>query len=73
MHAQTADSVRGKGLLIAMAVLTAIGLAMVFRPKAPSPFTEHGAFGAGHGSVSVMFGASPRAGAPRAGVTPTLR
>ena len=49
------------GLLIAGALLTV----PVFRPRRPSPFTEHGAFGAGHGTESLMFGATARKGAAR--------
>ena len=65
MRAQTVESVGGRGLMLMLGVLTAIMLAMLFRPRPPSPFTEHGGFGAGYGSQSIMFGASPRAGAPR--------
>ena len=65
MRAQTAESVGGRVVLLWLGVLTAIMLAMVFRPRPPSPFTEHGGFGAGYGSQSFMFGANPRAGAPR--------
>jgi hypothetical protein len=69
MHAharpQVIESSWGWGLLLLLAVLAAISTAMLFRPLHPSTFTEHGAFGAGYGSQSLMFGASPRAGAPR--------
>ena len=51
--------------MLVLGVLTAIMLAMLFRPRPPSPFSEHGGFGAGYGSQSLMFGANPRAGAPR--------
>jgi hypothetical protein len=65
MRVETVESVGGRGLLVAFGVLTAILLSMMFRPRPPSPFTEHGGFGAGYGSQSFMFGANPRAGAPR--------
>jgi hypothetical protein len=51
--------------MVAVGVLTAILLSLLIKPRTPSPFTAHGAFGAGHGSQSIMFGANPRAGAPR--------
>ena len=68
MQAQTVEPLRlvgVRGLLILGGVLTAILLSMLIRPRSPSPFTSHGAFGAGYGRQSVMFGANPRAGAPR--------
>jgi hypothetical protein len=52
-------------LLVLLAVVAAISTAMLFRPRSPSPFTSSGAFGAGYGTQSIMFGANPRAGAPR--------
>ena len=65
MRAQTVESVGGRGLMLMLAVLAAMVLEMLFRLRPPSPFTEHGGFGAGYGSQSLMFGANPRAGAPR--------
>jgi hypothetical protein len=65
MRAQTVESVGGRGLMLMLGVLAAIMPSKVFRPRPPSPFTEHGGFGAGYGSQSLMFGANPRAGAPR--------
>jgi len=65
MSAQTVDSVAGRGLLLGLALLAALSTIVMFRPRQPSPFTAHGAFCAGHGSQSMMFGAEPRAGAPR--------
>jgi hypothetical protein len=65
MRVETVESVGGRGMLVALGVLAAILLSMMFRPRPPSPFTEHGGFGAGYGSQSFMFGANPRAGAPR--------
>ena len=51
------------GLVLVLFGLAAVfSMAAAFRPREPSPFTAHGAYGAGHGTVSVMFGASPRAG-----------
>ena len=66
MDAETLGE-RGHGgaLMVVLAVLTAISLSLLFRPRPPSPFTEHGAFGAGYGSQSIMFGASGRRGAAR--------
>lgn len=54
-----------RAFTVVLGVLAAILLSMLFHPRKPSPFSEHGAYGAGHGSSSVMFGANPRAGAPR--------
>jgi hypothetical protein len=67
MHAQAqrVESVGGWWLLVLLAVVAAISTAMLFRPRSPSPFTSSGAFGAGYGTQSIMFGANPRAGAPR--------
>ena len=66
MDAETLGE-RGHGglLMVVLAVLTAISLSLVFRPRPPSPFSEHGGFGAGYGSESIMFGASGRLGATR--------
>jgi hypothetical protein len=71
MHTQTLDeghgleARHGRKLMLVLGVLAAISLSLLFRPRAPSPFTAPGAYGAGHGSMGIMFGASPRAGAPR--------
>ena len=68
MQPQTVEPLRLvglRGLLILGGLVTAVLLSMVLRPASPSPFTAHGAFGAGYGRQSVMFGANPRAGAPR--------
>jgi hypothetical protein len=68
MRAQTEEPLRlvgVRGLLILGGIVTAILFLMLFRPSSPSPFTSHGAFGAGYGRQSIMFGAGPRAGAPR--------
>jgi len=64
-HAETVESVGGRGMLVGLGIVMALLLAMLFRPRPPSPFTAHGAYGAGFGSQSLMFGANPRAGAPR--------
>jgi len=64
-HTDTIGAGPKRAFMVVLGVLAAIMLSLLFRPRQPSPFTEHGAFGAGHGSVSVMFGANPRAGAPR--------
>jgi hypothetical protein len=54
-----------RALMVVLAVAAAISLSLLFHPRRPSPFTEHGAYGAGYGSESVMFGASPRKGAAK--------
>lgn len=64
-HAETVESGGGRGLLLGFGIVAALLMAMLFRPRPPSPFSEHGAFGAGFGNQSLMFGANPRAGAPR--------
>lgn len=54
------------GLVLALAVAFILASTLVlFRPRRPSPFSAHGAYGVGHGSDVVMFGASPRLGAAR--------
>jgi hypothetical protein len=65
MYELTQGRGMGRALMVAVGVLTAILLSMLLRPRTPSPFTNGGAFGAGHGTQSIMFGANPRAGAPR--------
>ena len=65
MYEMTQERGMGRALMVAVGVLTAILLSLLIKPRTPSPFTAHGAFGAGHGSQSIMFGANPRAGAPR--------
>ncbi len=65
MYELTQHGGMGRALMVACGVLTAILLSLLIKPRTPSPFTAHGAYGAGHGSQSVMFGANPRAGAPR--------
>ena len=65
MYELTQHRGMGRALMVACGVLTAILLSLLIRPRTPSPFTAQGAFGAGHGTQSVMFGANPRAGAPR--------
>jgi hypothetical protein len=51
--------------MVVLAVMTAVSLAMLFRPRAQSPFSATGGYGRGYGSESIMFGANSRAGAPR--------
>jgi len=63
MQAQTQDRSYAGKLLVGLLVLTALTTLAMFRPRRPSPFTEHGAFGAGHGRVTFMIGANPRKGA----------
>jgi hypothetical protein len=46
-------------LILLFGLVTTLG---IFRPHRPSPFTAHGAFGAGFGSESIMVGASSRLG-----------
>jgi hypothetical protein len=59
------DSVSGRWLMVLFAVMTAVALSLVFRPRPQSPFSAAGGFGRGYGSESIMFGANSRAGAPR--------
>lgn len=65
MAVQALDSIGGRWLMVVLAVIAAVSLSMVFRPRAPSPFSAAGGYGRGHGSESIMFGANSRAGAPR--------
>jgi hypothetical protein len=65
MSELTQERGMGRALMVAVGVLAAILTSMLIKPRTPSPFTAPGAYGAGHGSQSVMFGANPRAGAPR--------
>jgi len=65
MEAQTVDRSYGMKLLIGLLLAAAVVTVPLFRPRRPSPFTEHGAFGAGFGSESLMFGATARKGAAR--------
>jgi hypothetical protein len=54
------------GLVLALIAAAALAATLAgFRPRRPSPFTSAGAYGAGHGTESIMFGASPRLGAAR--------
>lgn len=63
MQTLTLDRGYGVKLLIGLLVLGALSTLAVFRPRQTSSFTEHGAFGAGHGRETMMFGARPRKGA----------
>ncbi|HMF41279.1 MAG TPA: hypothetical protein VKQ32_11305 [Polyangia bacterium] len=63
MQAQTVDRSYAAKLLLGLLVLAALMTVPVFRPRRPSQFTEHGAFGAGYGRESIMFGARARKGA----------
>lgn len=54
-----------RAMMVVLGVLAAILLSLLIRPRSPSPFTEHGAYGAGYGSESIMFGASPQKGAAK--------
>lgn len=68
MDVQTVDTIGDgpkRALMVVLGVLAAIFLSLLFHPRKPSPFSEHGGYGTGYGSESVMFGANPRAGAPR--------
>jgi hypothetical protein len=64
-YAETSDRSYGLRLLIALLIAGAVVTVPLFRPRRPSSFTEHGAFGAGFGSESLMFGATARRGAAR--------
>lgn len=49
------------GLVLLLCTLAAVAsLVGVFRPRAPSPYSEGSGYGPGHGSDSIMFGADPR-------------
>jgi hypothetical protein len=65
MPAQALDSIGGRWLMVVLGVIMAVSLTMLFRPRAPSPFSEGTGYGKGHGSESLMFGANSRSGAPR--------
>jgi hypothetical protein len=54
-----------RAMVVVLGLLAALMLSLLFKPRQPSPFTDHGAYGAGYGSESVMFGASSRPGAAR--------
>jgi hypothetical protein len=62
---QALDTVSGRWLMVMLAVVTALALSLVFRPRPQSPFSAGGGYGRGYGSESIMFGANSRAGAPR--------
>jgi len=54
------------GVVLALIALLAVVATLgVFRPRRPSPFSSAGAYGVGHGTDSIMIGASPRHGAAR--------
>jgi hypothetical protein len=65
MYADTIDRSYALKLLLGLVLLGGISTALLFRPRPPSQFTEHGAFGAGYGSESLMIGARARRGAAR--------
>jgi hypothetical protein len=52
-------------ILILIGIVGVIAFVTVVRPRRPSPFSEGGAYGTGHGSDSIMVGAAPRLGAAR--------
>jgi hypothetical protein len=64
-YAETSDRSYALKLLIGLLIAGAVVTVPLFRPRRPSQLTEHGAFGAGFGSESIMFGASARRGAAR--------
>lgn len=49
-------------LMLVFGVITTLG---IVRPRRPSSFSNGSGFGVGFGAESIMFGAMPRAGAPR--------
>jgi len=54
------------GLVLALVVLlTVVATLATVRPRRPSPFSAAGAYGVGHGTDSIMIGASPRYKAAR--------
>ena len=65
MQAEATDRSYALKLLIGLLLAGAVATIPILRPRPPSAFTEHGAFGAGYGSESLMFGASARKGAAR--------
>ena len=65
MGVQALDSIGGRWVMVVLAVMAAVSLSMVFRPRPQSPFSSGGGYGRGYGSESIMFGANSRAGAPR--------
>lgn len=64
-YVESADRSYAVKLLVGLLIVGALVTVPLFRPRRPSSFTEHGAFGAGHGSESLMFGARGRMGAAR--------
>jgi hypothetical protein len=48
--------------MLVFGVITTLG---IVRPRRPSSFSNGSGFGVGFGAESIMFGAMPRAGAPR--------
>ena len=62
-YAESSDRSYAVKLLIGLLIAGAVVTVPLFRPRRPSAFTEHGAFGAGHGSESLMIGAHARRGA----------
>ena len=65
MAVQALESIGGRWLRVVLAVMAAVSLSLVFRPRVQSPFSEAAGYGRGYGSESIMFGANSRAGAPR--------
>jgi hypothetical protein len=66
MGAQIGLLQKTNGLVVFLMVATALlAIAGIFRPHRPSAFSEHGGYGVGHGTESIMFGANGRKGALR--------
>jgi hypothetical protein len=65
MQTTTGDRSYAAKLLLLLVVLFALPTLLIVRPRHPSSFTAHGAYGAGHGSESLMFGARAQKGAAR--------
>jgi hypothetical protein len=57
---------RSNGLVILLILLFGVIATLgIVRPRRPSSFSTGSGFGVGFGAESIMFGAMPRAGAPR--------
>jgi hypothetical protein len=52
-------------VLLLIGLVGVFATATLFRPRAPSPFSEGSGFGTGYGSDSIMVGAEPKPGAAR--------
>jgi hypothetical protein len=61
MHRELGYLEKTNGLVMLLIVaFVVLSTAALFRPHRPSPFTEHGGYGAGWGTDSIMFGGGPK-------------